>query len=284
MRAATIILSTYNQGVLLEHTLWGYMRQSTLDFECIIADDGSGEETRERVKRLSRTFPVPLLHVWQPDTGFHKARAVNRAALHATTRYLIFSDGDCIPRRTFVEEHLVASQPTHYVVGGFVRLTEAQTTSLTCERVARGEFEHWISPRQQLALTATHLKSCCYIATGKRRKPKFYGLNFSVDRDSFFEVNGFDDHYRDAGREDSDLRNRMQLAGLRATSLWHRAGVFHQYHLPHPGRRPGAYLTEYYNRADLCVRAPSGLMELDEETRKALGEPCSSPLGPLSTA
>ncbi len=261
----SVILSTYNQPVLLDRTLRGYARQSRLDFEIIIADDGSSMETRECIEMHQADFPVRLVHVWQPDDGFHKARAVNRGVLNARTDYLIFSDGDCIPSRDFVREHLDSARRGRYVVGGFVRLSRQTTAALSPQAIDRGDFERFVTWVDRAKLAFVHAKSLAYIATGKRRKPKFYGLNFSVFRADFERVNGFDDTYHNCGKEDSDLRNRMQLAGIRATSLWHRPGVFHQYHPGHTTRLGWSGVARYYNRSDLCPEAPCGLRELQEK-------------------
>jgi len=264
---ASVIVSTYNQPAMLERVLRGYARQTTRDFELIIADDGSGPETRACIEAHQKSYPVPLLHVWQPDDGFHKSRAVNRAVLRARASYLIFSDGDCIPAASFVAEHLAAARAGAYVVGGFIRLSQDATRSLSLQDVETGAFERGIPLKERLSLWLTHIKSLYYIAVRLPRKPTFHGLNFSVDRESFFRVNGFDETYRNSGREDSDLRNRMQMAGLTAVSLWHRAGVFHQFHLPHDKRLDWSAVGRYYNRPDIQIEAPVGLRQLQEQER-----------------
>jgi len=267
--AATIsvVLSTYNQPRLLDRTLLGYARQSHRDFELIVADDGSGAETRRCIEAHQLDFPVPLVHVWQPDDGFHKSRAVNRGVLAARSDYLLFSDGDCIPSRDFIAQHAHAASAGHYVVGGFVRLSEAATEQLAREDVTSGEFERLVRLADRLELGLVHAKSLFYIAIGKRRKPKFYGLNFSVSRKDFERVNGFDDTYHNSGKEDSDLRNRMQMAGIRAISLWNRPGVFHQHHPGHSTRHGWRGVVGYYNRGSIRPEAPCGLRELQEQDR-----------------
>jgi glycosyltransferase involved in cell wall biosynthesis len=260
--SASVILTTYNQPELLERTLLGYARQDSRDFELVIADDGSTPATAALIARHMGSFPVPLRHVWQPDDGFRKARAVNLAVLYSRADYLIFSDGDCIPERSFVSEHLRAASPGRYVVGGYLRLSKAQTRALTPEDVRSGRFESLASRLQRISLWFEHAKSLLYIAVRKHRKPHMLGLNFSVDRASFARVNGFDMKFENCGREDSDLRNRMQLAGLGARSLWYRSGVFHQHHPAHKSRLIWREVAEYYNRPDLKAEAPCGLREL----------------------
>jgi len=262
---ASVVLSTYNQPHVLDLALTGYARQSTTDFEILIGDDGSGPETAALIERHAKELPVPLVHVWQPDVGFQKARAVNRAVLRSGGEWLIFSDGDCIPSRTFVEEHLAAEQRRHFVIGGHIRLSPAETEALTAEDVRSGRFEELGSRWERANLWLMHAKSVAYIAIKKRRKPKFYGLNFSLARDDFFALNGYDSTYKNIAKEDSDLRNRMQLAGYRAVSLWHRARVYHQSHPPHNTRRLWREGVNYYNRRDLRPEAPDGLRELAAE-------------------
>ena len=263
--AASVIITTYNQPEMLERTLLGYARQDTCEFELVIADDGSTPATASLIARYMGILAVPIRHVWQPDDGFRKARAVNLAVLYSRADYLVFSDGDCIPERRFVSEHLRVAGPGRYVVGGHVRLSKPQTLALTLDDVRSGRFESLATPAQRLALRCTHAKSVFYVAVGKRRRPRFLGLNFSVDRASFLRVNGFDTTFQNCGREDSDLRNRMQIAGIGARSLWYRPGVYHQYHPPHRSRLGWREVAAYVNRPDLRAEAPCGLRELETE-------------------
>lgn len=262
---ASVVLSTYNQPHALDLALHGYARQSTQDFEIVIGDDGSGSETAEVIARHQRSLPVSLVHAWQPNQGFRKAKAMNRAALKSRGAWLIFSDGDCIPSRTFVEEHLAGAREGHYIVGGHLRLSASDTSALTVDDVLSGRFERLGTPLERANLWLTHWKSLVYIALRKRRKPKFYGLNHSLSRDTFFGVNGLDSTYSGSAKEDSDLRNRLQLAGVRPISLWHRARVYHQHHPAHRTRLAWREAAAYYNRKNLRPEAPDGLRELAAE-------------------
>ncbi len=258
--AASIILSSYNQPRLLDLVLYGYACQSCDDFEIIIADDGSGPETRAVIDAHAPRYPVQLRTVWQEDKGFRKARICNAAVLESLGRRLIFSDGDCIPSRRFVEEHLDGSDG-RWVVGGHVRLSPEVTESLREADVRSGRLRK-LTPLPVLAgLWLTHLKASLYIATGIH-KPKIYGMNFSVEREPFFAVNGYDMNYENCSKEDSDLRNRLQLAGFSARSLWHRARVFHLHHPANHSRVAWAGGRSYYHRPDLGPVAPLGLREL----------------------
>mgnify|MGYP000871092073 FL=1 len=103
---ASVIFSTYNSEEWLEKVIWGFSVQTTKDFEIIIADDGSREATKNLIEKYKTELDIPIIHVWQEDNGFQKSQILNKAILASTTDYLIFTDGDCIPRKDFVETHL----------------------------------------------------------------------------------------------------------------------------------------------------------------------------------
>ena len=75
---ASVILTTYNQPRLLDLVLQSYERQSRLDLEIVIADDGSGPETREVIERY---WGFSELRPMQADAidagirlGYHRMR------------------------------------------------------------------------------------------------------------------------------------------------------------------------------------------------------------------
>ncbi|HEY0046284.1 MAG TPA: glycosyltransferase, partial [Flavobacterium sp.] len=99
-------MSTYNAEEWLEKVIWGFSVQTDKEFEIIIADDGSKPKTKEMLDDLRNKISMPLVHVWQEDDGFQKSRILNKAIVAARSNYLIFTDGDCIPRKDFVATHL----------------------------------------------------------------------------------------------------------------------------------------------------------------------------------
>ena len=152
-----------------------------------------------------------------------------------------------------------------------MRLSPRQTEEATQERVLAGWVETLPTRLQVADLWLTHFKSVGYIAVRKRRKPRIQGLNFSLPREWFYRVNGLDMTFENASKDDSDLRNRLQLGGARAVSLWHRARVFHLHHAANYSRIGWKGRHAYYNRPDLAAWAPRGLLELEAEPATELG-------------
>ena len=102
----SVIITTYNSEEWLQKVLVGYSVQTEPNFEVVIADDGSTEKTKAIIESFQSQFKFPIVHVWQEDNGFQKCKILNKAILKTNSDYLLFSDGDCIPRKYFVAQHL----------------------------------------------------------------------------------------------------------------------------------------------------------------------------------
>ena len=63
----SLIVSTYNRPDALGTVLRSLARQTDRNFEIVVADDGSGPQTREVIKDWISKIGVPLKHVWQDD-------------------------------------------------------------------------------------------------------------------------------------------------------------------------------------------------------------------------
>ena len=131
----SVILSTYNTPQWLEKVIWGYACQSHRDFELLIADDGSTAETAARIAWLRRKTGLAIDHIWQEDRGFRKSAILNKAVVASSTDYLVFSDGDCIPRWDFLATHVALSERGRFLSGGVVRLPLALS-----ERISKREI------------------------------------------------------------------------------------------------------------------------------------------------
>src|SRR5262245_41641725 len=226
---AAVILSTYNRPEALELTLAGLARQSDRDFEVVVADDGSGTATRSVVERAS-AGGLRVLHVWQQDRGFRKARILNRAVAGTGAELLLFLDQDAIPARDWVAVHKAHAARNRFCPGGFVALTPEQSARLSVAAVRDGAHERLPTREQLVELRYRHLRNLVYIGVLMKSRPRLVGMNFSVARDLYERVNGFDAVYEGYGKEDSDLRTRMRRAGGQARCVWHKAVVFHVWH------------------------------------------------------
>ena len=235
-RAASIVFSTYNQPDWLEKVLIGFAAQDRRDFEILVADDGSGEETRQRIDALRSQLPVPVHHLWQPDEGFRKCRAMNMAIDHATSDYLIFTDGDCIPRADFVSTHLRLREPGRFLSGGYHKLPMSTSFSISPGDIHAGRCfeENWLcrhgmpKSRRNLKLTAGPWMACV-LDTLSPARASWNGHNASGWKRDIVAINGFDERMRYGG-EDREFGERLENSGIHGKRIRHRAIVVHLEH------------------------------------------------------
>jgi glycosyltransferase involved in cell wall biosynthesis len=236
MLTVSVILSTYNQPDWLEKSLWGWANQTDRDFELLIADDGSGPETRERIETIREQTGLDIQHVWHPDNGFQKNAILNKAILAAKGDYLIFSDGDCIPRTDFVAVHRQFAKPGMFLSGGYIKLPMALSKKITRVDVESGRaFDpSWLT-RGGLrgGFWNKHVAKGAWagmLNAITTTKPTWNGHNASGWKQDLICVNGFNERMQYGGG-DRELGERLVNFGLRGKQIRYSAIVLH---LEHP--------------------------------------------------
>lgn len=233
----SVIISTFDSPAWLEKSLWGYRSQTHTDFEVVVADDGSGAETALVIERMRRTTKLRIAHVWHRHEGFRKCRILNQAILEAQGGYLIFSDGDCVPRADFVATHVALARHGQALSGGCIRLSHEASHALTEHDVFSGRCMRPAWLRERSAATARALVRLSVSAGVAGRiadgltptRPTFNGHNASVWREDALRVNGFDERMQYGGL-DREFGDRLMNAGVRFVQVRHRAICLHLEH------------------------------------------------------
>jgi cellulose synthase/poly-beta-1,6-N-acetylglucosamine synthase-like glycosyltransferase len=235
----TLVVAVYDKPRELQFIFEACRRQSFTDFELIVADDGSGPEIPDLVARTKSAAPFPIHHVWHEDRGWRKNRILNRAIHAASTEYIVFIDGDCIPHSRFIEDHWAEREQGAFLCGRRVEMSRRWSQALTLDAVRSGAFERlglheWI---EGLRGETVRVEEGLRFENRLLRKilhskgRGILGSNFSLDRTSLEEINGFDEGYAGPGcGEDSDIAYRLELNGLSAKMLRHKAIQFHMHH------------------------------------------------------
>jgi len=229
----SVIVSTFNQPQWLTKALWGYAFQTHTDFEIIVADDGSDDATIDAIESVRNHTDLRIQHVWHPDEGFRKCEILNQAILRASGDYLLFSDGDCVPRNTFVANHYHYASRDTFLSGGDFKLPIPISQSLTVDDIATCRAFQWSYLRSQgLRWSRRHLRFVAgpYFAGVLNRctttKPTFNGGNSSGWKDDILAVNGFDERMRYGGL-DRELGERLENAGVRGKHIRYNTVVLH---------------------------------------------------------
>jgi glycosyltransferase involved in cell wall biosynthesis len=247
----SLIICTYNAPRELEFGLCGVARQSVMPHEVIIADDGSGDETRAIVERWRDRLNCPVKHVWQSDRGYRKARIVNEAVRQSSGDYLLFLDGDSFPHPRWVEDHMASARPDTIQCGRRVKLGPELSPTVCIEDIEAGLLDGLSGPLIRSALKKDTLR----LALGIRlpltitriihpRPRRLMGVNYSVPKDVFLAVNGYDEAWTVYGHEDFDIEQRLKRAGYRFQAILNRGIVYHVYHPEREQSEEGMRLVE----------------------------------------
>lgn len=97
----SIIIPSYNRAVLLEKTLGSIISQTCSEWECIVVDDFSNDNTKEVVERLIKDNSQLSYYINCHKKGAQGAR--NTGLDHAKYDWVIFFDSDNLMHPDFVE-------------------------------------------------------------------------------------------------------------------------------------------------------------------------------------
>jgi len=263
----SLVVATYEWPEALDAVLRGLADQSDRGFEVVVADDGSGQATAELVKAWAEH--LPLRHVRQEDDGYRLARVRNLGAREAGGEFLVFMDGDVVPRRHFVRAMRSAAVPGWFVAGKRLQLGRELTARVLSDQVPvqRWSFPHWALHYEQArplrALTPRDRR-----LPGRNGLPEFvphadgYGFLLGVSRADFERVNGYDARFREWGGEDVDMAIRLRRAGLRCGWPGPQGTLLHLWHETRkPTVRPNDDLLRETEASDR-TEALEGLDEL----------------------
>ena len=227
------------------------------------------------VARWAPMFRVPLKHVSHADDGRRLARIVDLAALEAQGDFLVFVDGDCIPRTSFVAGIRRAALPGWYLASKRIKLSPSFSA-----RVLSGELAiwRWSAATWMLRGRSQTCRPGHFVPLRDRRRPwrpdqpdflppfNAYGFCIGMHRADLERVNGWDARFIGWGNEDVDLAVRLGRIGLRCGWPGPSATVLH---LWHPDGRdpddPGFLASEQLlreTRASERTEALEGLREL----------------------
>ena len=236
MTSISVIVSTYDRPAFLEKVLRGYAVQTDADFELVIADDGSANATADLIRRVRLSTRLRILHVWHAHDGFRKSLILNRAIAACVGEYLIFTDGDCIPREDLVATHRHLAEQDRYVAGGYIKLPPDVSDAISLADIdshrvtdlswlrSRG----WKPGRRALRLSRSPRIAAFFDAVTPTAAD-FHGNNASTWRSALYAVNGFESEMGYGGL-DQALGYRLQNAGIKGRQARHRAVTMHLHH------------------------------------------------------
>ena len=220
----SLIISTYKNPLALAGIFRVLETSSVIPRELLIAEDGMCEETNSLIKKVSQ---IKTSHFRHEDNGFRKSKILNCALRDCSGKYIIFLDGDCLPHKHFIKDHLIEAEKGFFVQGRRCFIQERQVQRLLDKKTTilrlilsgkvSGLLKSFRLPRPKIKIN--------------KNMYGLLGCNLGAWREDLLSVNGFDEDYEGWGREDSDLGARLYNLGLQRKVVYGRALV---YHLNHP--------------------------------------------------
>ncbi|CAM3988940.1 glycosyltransferase family 2 protein [Flavobacterium sinopsychrotolerans] len=233
----SVVISTYNSPEWLEKVIWGYNTQTYRNFEMVIADDGSRQETSDLIEELKKEVFYPIIHVWHEDKGFQKSAILNKAILACTTNYIMMSDGDCIPRPDFVEQHIKFREEGYFLSGGYHKLPIELSKKITKEDIYSDLcFDvSWLKKNgMKISFKNNKVDATGLLSTILNfltpTTPSWNGHNASGWKTDILAVNGFDERMQYGG-QDRELGERLINHGIKSKQIRYSTVCLH---LDHP--------------------------------------------------
>ena len=232
--AMSLIIAAYQRARVLELVLASLESQTFTDFEVVIADDGSGVDVEKLAKRWGERAQCAVQHVWHEDQGFRKTLIVNRAVARSAGSYLVFIDGDCILHHRFLERHHVRSRDGWVLSGRRVMFDAELTERLAVDDVTSRRIERvttwWNHAKPHDRRNGIYAPLLFGFRGGFNPRYEILGSNFSLSRNDFLAVNGYDERIVGRGLEDVNLRTRLLNAGFVIRCIAQEALQYHCEH------------------------------------------------------
>lgn len=122
----SVVIPTYNVSKYIESTLESVIMQTIDDFEIIIVDDGSTDNTVELCKKTLERVNIPYKILRQPNSGVSVAR--NRGISASEGKYIYLLDSDDLINKFFLEKMICTAKKNNadIVFCGFDKIDEQQ--------------------------------------------------------------------------------------------------------------------------------------------------------------
>lgn len=233
----SVIVTTYNWPSALAACLSSLLAQEDQEFEILVADDGSGTETRQLIAAFIETSHIGIRHVFHEDQGFRAGTIRNKAVAVSRGDYLLFVDGDCVVFPHFVSRHRRLAEAACFVPGNRLLLSKEFTeqTLRYPQPLCQQPISFFL--KQRFKKNINRVLPLLYLPLNKLRclRPERWQnamtCNLGVWKQDFIAVNGFDELFEGWGYEDSDLVVRLIHHGVKRKEgrfalpvlhLWHR--------------------------------------------------------------
>ena len=180
----SVVIPTYQRAQLLQKCLNALAKQDFAlnDFEIIVVSDGPDHQTRSMLHTLNHLI-LPYVQYMALPVNSGPATARNGGWLHANGSLVAFTDDDCLPDTAWLSSlwsaYVAAGKPENIAFSGKVEVPLPEVPT---------DFE----------LNTSHLAYADFVTA-----------NCACTKKALHMIQGFDERFKTAWREDSDLEFRL---------------------------------------------------------------------------
>jgi glycogen synthase len=208
----SVIVNTYNRATSLHQTLQGLCRQNYANFEVIVVNGPSTDDTMDVLRAHAAQIRVGTC------TQRNLSISRNVGIAMASGDFIAFIDDDAVPDEDWLVDAIAAFDSDEVAgVGGFVfdhTGYELQYSYTVCDRMGNA-YHNLTIP----------MPDFCY--PGCHRFPALLGTNSIFRRSALLEIGGFDEQY-DYFLDETDVNVRLVDAGYTLKQV-PNAFVYHRY-------------------------------------------------------
>ena len=197
----SVVIPCFRAGTLLSEAIESVLAQTETDWEVILVDNNSSEETKEVIAKYSDLFPKNIRCVWERDQGLVSAR--NRGIHESQGEFIALLDDDdqMYPERLALQRALMLENPEAVLCYGGIDWVsyDGRTVVKSGERDADFPFFPEASSR---------IKSSPRLLFPEPRPS-----SVMVRRSVVEKIGGFDHHFNPFFLEETDFYFRMAQVG-----------------------------------------------------------------------
>ena len=120
-KKVTIIVPVYNAGKNIEHCVQSILKQTCKDFEVLLINNGSTDDSLERIQNYERQYPEIFKVLTHENSGVVETR--HRGIRESKTEYIMFMDNDDFIDDDYIEVLLneIETSNMDIVISGYRR-------------------------------------------------------------------------------------------------------------------------------------------------------------------
>lgn len=207
----SLIITTSNQDYLLQKNLPAVLEQDYPDFEVVVVDDNSTDETADILQQLQNRYPH-LRTTFVPPTSrriSHRKLALTLGIKAATGDWLAFTDADC---------HPATNQWLRSLTAEIVNSSSSTNKNAAEAVIGYTGYEHSRGLAALLRRFDTQLRGLRLLGLAAHGKAHMaYGTNLLYRRSIFFDAKGYSSHLNlERGDDDIFVNENIPSRSIRA--------------------------------------------------------------------